>query len=315
MNIIVGKILNLNEDGIEALKATIKNLIDQVANLSSLNLSELGSVIIPEDFGEALINFQKEKGLPIGYTNNAHAKARAKVLNYISGSRRECTIFIDKEIIACLYDKGAQPLAINTIHHELCHVHDYFYKNRLFSIEDRAFDDYLLSRLYDNSWGLWSEYFALRKSAPTIPLGSDLDIPFLKELVEEISSEIEEHIKEYRLDADINKLFPIIDSKVGFLLTMTVTCLGRIHGLGDYAENIIEGTTEIDFKNLFGKNEFNETWKSLWVELEIIYNKYPDWNGMEVFDELNEIVLNTWNLFGIFPEKTERNELYIDVPL
>ncbi|MGE7430699.1 hypothetical protein ACQKLM_21615 [Bacillus thuringiensis] len=314
MNIIIGKIFNLNEDGIEGLKITIKDLIDQLSSLSKLNLSELENVIIPENFGEALMNFQREKGLPIGYTDNEHARARAKVLNYISGSRKRCAIFIDKEIIGCLYDKDVQPLAINTIHHELCHVHDYFYKNKLFSSEDRTFNDYLLGRLYDNSWGLWSEYFALRKSASTIPLGSDLDIPFLKELVELISSEIEQHIKEYRFDADINKLFSIVDSKVSFLLTMTVTCLGRIHGLGDYDEDMLEGTAEIDFKNLFGKNEFNETWKNLWIELEGIYNKYPDWSGMEVFEGLNEIVLKTWNLFGIFPEKTKENELYIDVP-
>ncbi len=58
---------------------------------------------------------------------------------------------------------------------------------------------------------------------------------------------------------------------------------------------------------------FKETWSLLESELLILFKDYPNWNGIELFNKLNEITLQLWNELGIFPEDRGSN-LFIDVP-
>lgn len=70
--------------------------------------------------------------------------------------KKRCTIFLEKHIVAGLYRQDTQQFSINTIHHELCHVHDDFIKMNIFNSDSKLLGDTELStRLYDNAWGAW----------------------------------------------------------------------------------------------------------------------------------------------------------------
>ena len=43
-------------------------------------------------------------------------------------------------------------------------------------------------------------------------------------------------------------------------------------------------------------------------------DKYPIWNGPEIFDELVETVLKSINEFEVYPQDTARG-LYYDIPV
>lgn len=249
-----------------------------------------------------MISFQRKHQLLEGFTHNEHAKAYAKVLDYKVNGEKKCTIFLEKHIVAGLYSDKTQQFSVNTIHHELCHVYDDFNKMNIFNQDGKLLGDTELStRLYDSAWGAWSEYFALRTSALTLPKDSDLLIPFLIDVVEDTKEKIQEEISDYRLHGDMVKFFPEFEERVYFLIKMAATVIGNIHG--------VKGLKD----ELFKESYFNDTWKNLWDALSEIYNIYPNWSGLANFDLVSNVVKETWNMFGIYPKMTEEG-LYIHIP-
>lgn len=160
-----------------------------------------------------------------------------------------------------------------------------------------------------SAWGAWSEYFALRTSALTLPKDSDLLIPFLIDVVEDTKEKIQEDISDYRFHGDMNRLFPKFEERVYFLIKMAATVIGNIHGVKGLTDEMYS-----KFKGgLFKESYFNDTWKNLWDALSEIYNTYPNWSGLADLDPVSNVVKETWNMFGIYPEMTEKG-LYIHVP-
>ncbi|WP_043933815.1 hypothetical protein [Bacillus sp. EB01] len=310
MEFIIKKFFEMPDERIQQLQKALKTIILDLQKQSQLNLSLLESIIVPDDFGKELVSFQREHKLLEGFTHNEHARAFAKVLDYKVNGEKRCTIFLDKHIVAGLYGEETQQFFINTIHHELCHVHDDFNMMNIFGSDSKRFGDTELStRLYDSAWGAWSEYFALRTSASTLPKDSDLLIPFLIDVVNDTKEKIQEEINLYRYHRDLGKFFPQFEERVYFLIKMAATVIGNIHGATWLPDELV-----INHKNeLFKENYFEESWKNLWDALDKIYGTYPNWSGLSDFDPVSKVVEETWNAFGIFPEMTEEG-LYIHVP-
>ncbi|WP_394190963.1 hypothetical protein [Paenisporosarcina quisquiliarum] len=310
MEIVINKFFEINEEGIQQLKERLKTLILQLQELSQLDLSLLESFVVPDDFEKELILFQRKHHLLEGFTHNEHAKAYAKVLDYKVNGKKRCTIFLDKHIVGGLYGEETQQFSINTIHHELCHVHDDFNKMNIFSAESQLLGDTELStRLYDHAWGAWSEYFALRTSAPTLPEDSDLLIPFLVDVVEDTKEKIRKEIMQYRFHGDMGKFFPQFEESVYFLIKMAATVIGNIHGSKWLPEDMVVSLKD----ELFKESYFGDSWKNLWDALAEIYNTYPKWTRMSDFEPVSVVVEKTWNAFGIYPVMTDQG-FYIHIP-
>ena len=159
-----------SEDEKDNIKQTLKQLIE-VTLSKNLNIESLSRIIVPEDFGEIIESFQREYGLlEKGYTNNELGQAVGKTMTYCENGVKYRVIIIRKEIVLGIFVDKSKQLAAHTIHHELCHVHDEYYKSLMFTEESRiGYTNDLQHVLNIHSDVIWGEYIACRLSASTIP--------------------------------------------------------------------------------------------------------------------------------------------------
>jgi len=206
-------IINSKELKDNNLVDIVKDTFDRmIVQLNKLNLSSLQFIIVPDDFGEELIHFQREHGLREGYTNNEIGTAMGKVLTYVEDGIVRSSIFFNWLVIFTLFDKDKNPNAVHTLHHEFCHVHDDYIKYKAFGVtnpEDLFLDttDRVGQISYAHAELIWSEYIATRISSDSRPLGHDMYVNSLIELLPTTQDECEAAILRYRTERDLLKLF------------------------------------------------------------------------------------------------------------
>lgn len=297
----------IREDQIENVRTNIDSLINQLSD--GLILTSLKKIVIPEDFGEEILALQKEYGsTEVGHTNNEFGTAIAKVLHYRKDGEIFHTIVLDKMLIHMMFTEETQNTAVHFFHHELCHVHDEYLKERIYDLEGRA--GYGLEHiLCVHSDVLWSEYVAERLANRTIDfeLLEEKYIPNLFDNISKLEEFAEERIGEYREHRDIGRLFREIQGVSSTMLKYTANIQGYIQGI-----NVDRLTKTLDDALL--QTSFGEVWLGLGVELKSLYDSYPNWDGISQLERLSLVVLKHWNDLGIYPKPTENNGIYIDVP-
>lgn len=304
---IVIKTKEIRDDQIENVRINIKSLIDQLSE--GLILVSLKKIVVPEDFGEEILALQREYGsTEVGHTNNEFGTAIAKVLHYRKDGEIFHTIVLDKLLIHMLFTEKTQNSAVHYFHHELCHVHDEYLKERIYDLESRA--GYGLGHiLLVHSDVIWSEYVAERLANRTIDI-KQLEKSYIPNLFDNIikSKEIAaEKICQYRKHRDVDRLFQEIQALSNTMLILTANTQGYIQGI-----NSVELTKVLDDALL--ETSFGQVWIGLGVELKSLYEIYPDWDGIAQLERLSLVVLKHWNDLGIYPRPIENNGLYIDVP-
>ncbi|MGE8207464.1 hypothetical protein ACQKP0_23545 [Heyndrickxia sp. NPDC080065] len=307
MEIIINN-REFDENMVIAIKQAFEQIIEQ---LQELNLGSLQYIIVPDDFGKELIEFQQQNGLREGYTNNEFGIAVGKVLSYLDDGDFKTTIFFDPRIIYALFDENLKQNSIHYIHHEFCHVHDDYEKYRAFGVIDleEAFfnsSDKVSQVAYAHADLIWSEYIATKLSAPSKPENHDIYVESLLSLIPNTKKQCEEEIKAYRADGNIDKLFGEIQLSTSQLLKVTAYFIGYCHGY-----NIDPPTEMNDFVEQY--TYLDGVWGELPDKLNKLYESYGTWDDVKVFNQLADMVLILWGNLGVYP-KNKDCQLYISVP-
>jgi hypothetical protein len=301
---------------IEQQRKPFKDLIGQLAQ--GLKLKSLEYIIIPKDFETQLYMFQRSKGLREECTDNETVVTIGKNINYVEVEELKTSIFLHPSIIQNLSSESIDDVlgAIHTIKHELCHSHDTYLKSKIISL------DFIIDKEGDFDWvlklhadSIWSEYIANKLSKSIINKnGNELvmpteavleqDISMLLASIFEVETDVHKYIDRYRKHQDIMRLYLEIQESSGFLLKMMSAVYGSLCCCEDAIKSL-----DIEIK---GTCVF-EIWKSLCQSLDNLNSNYPNWSGIQEFDELSQVVLETWNILGIFPRVAGSN-LFIDVP-
>jgi len=301
---------------IEKLRGPFEDLMSKLAQ--GLELDSLKYIIISEDFKTELFKFQKSKGLREGCTENEVGVAGGKVVAYIEAGELEHIIFLHPNVFGLLFSNESNDVlnGIQIMRHELCHVHDDYLKSKVLSF------DFITNQEKDFEWALklhadsiWSEFIANKLSKITVEIeGTKIstptlvsftqDIPLFIDSIFKMKADTKNYIDAYRTHRDITRLYLEIQKCSTFFFTMA----GRIYGLLSLYEEPLEILDE-GIKKTYAF----EIWKPLCQSLDALNSRYPNWSGVQEFDELSQVVLKTWNILGIYPRVTESG-LYIDVP-
>lgn len=304
----------INAEWENETKELLRSIVKRLSQ--GLNLESLDYIIIPKDFPSELFAFQREKGLREEYTRDELGTAAAKTLSYFKDGGFTQSIFLDSNKFFLDPAKSEDlEVAVFLINHELCHIHDGYTKYKTIGWCHKPQKN-LSVILKNRADDIWSEYIANRLALRKINVNGNLEMTFspivlgydLSLLLDRIplaKNKIEKSIFEYRYHANINQLLEEVIENASQLLKATGRLYGHIHGLNLF-----------DTKQLnddISKTYFKNTWDSIGPILQELYKKYPYWSSSNELNDLSEIVLKTWNIFGIFPRDTNQG-IYVDVP-
>jgi hypothetical protein len=325
MTKIIIKSSIFTEEQIVCLNQTLGQAIHDFSK--SLSFESLESVVVTESLFEDISQYQKKYNLLETNNNNEHGQVIAKVLKHSRNGSFMQTIFISDRLVYGLFTENYQTV-YHYIHHELCHVHDNYYLNKIYTPENmKAKRGQLLEyKLRIHADIIWSEYIAERLSAETANAENiSMDIDHFLHLEKSIKLEIDKEINLYRFSSNINKLLAYVEESTSLLLKLAATLIGISVGLKHISnddndddhnnnthrnETILVMIQELKDKNSF----FSEIWDRLDLELNELYKSYPNWDDVYELDKLGEVILLCWNELGIFP--ANRGEgLFIDVPM
>lgn len=305
------------------------NLIDflniKITELSrEIELSTLEKLIITNKFTDDVIRIQKEyESNEYGHTNRDDGIAVAKVLSGKVNGKLSQTIVINDYILEDLFSSNQTvcQCSFHTLHHELCHVHDGFYQDIMFSQEARMGKG--LSKLEHNlvchANVIWGEYIAVRLSATSIPIRDasialytdDLRLSNLFKQIESCEKNLSRAIIEYRLHRDIDKLFKVFQEDVSMLLIIAATVQGYIDGLGLSNDKEMMDLVDENIKQTY----FYEVWVKQCESLRMLYDLYPNWNDVYELKDLGKVIQLCWNKLGIYPKDIpEKDYFWISVP-
>lgn len=288
-----------DNDLADHVKGLLIRIIDQ---LPELDLSALEYIVIPDDFGKEMGDFQKKYGLPVGYTNNEFGVAMGKALSYIDGDQMKVSIFIDPKMIYLLFDEENRQKSIHLIHHELCHVHDDKIKYKAFGVIDleelfMKTPDKVRQVSYAHADLIWSEYIATRLSASSKPDGHTHYVDSLVTLLPETKEKCDKAIQSYLNDDGIEtkECFNEIQLTCSLLLKIVAYFLGYCHASDiDPPKEINEHVKQFPY--------LNGVWEELSPTLHKMYSTYGNWVSAGIYSCLAKHVLRLWENLGVYPK-------------
>jgi len=161
--------------------------------------------------------------------------------------------------------------------------------------------------LYQHSMNIWEEYIVPKMSASTKSIESAFDVEHLANLIKYTKQEMDKAVDEYFSDKDILKIFRRVQLLAGHLLKELSTLLGNLNGIFP-EKNAIEDVLDEGFRETY----IGDIWIKLKIALRDLELLYPKWDGVNVLNPLNEVVLLAWNTLRVYPvDKFEG--LYIEV--
>jgi hypothetical protein len=282
-------------------------LINLISNIESkLGISEEYKVIIPDDYKKDLIQFQKEKSLHEGFTDNEFGTGFGITLTYYENGYMKVVAFISKFMLFHAFgeDSELKPAGINAISHELAHVKDHLTMQNFYDCVENKYaynniDDIATSY----SSGIWREYFASRLSMSlyTKDYPSDLytsEIEHLAECISKVNSRASSYIDSHRADNDDAKLVCSILKDMSSVLKMYARLLGNIFFFkGERVDK------EFDF--IIDKIEvtfFKGILITLRTQLDLLYCEYPCFSKY-TFCDLNNVFHKYIHNYGLSLEQ------------
>ena len=229
----------------QPLKQHYEYIIASLATkiLETQYLKYIDRIIIPEDFIQAVLEFQDAHclGKP-SVTDNEFGRAYGKIL--YDTERKKYSVFIDKQLALFILDDelfelffskldndhynavlNQRMLSLNILAHELSHVE--------FQIRVKTPDPQrsLSSMLGQQAYILLDEYFACRKAALLFPKSlADDDERFIYDLEKRISNERWDY-KTGKID--LNQFCKQFHSLTEMALIRLVSVLGSFHAIDD----------------------------------------------------------------------------------
>lgn len=296
----------------------INFLYEKIAEIGEIiELSSLEKLIITDHFTDDVLRIQKEYGSREGgHTDQKDGVAVAKVLHTgIKDNSIRQTIVMNDYLLQGFFTPELAQKSFHLLHHELCHVHDNFYKNKIFTSEGRQGRglnklEHTLICIADT---IWSEYVAVRLSSNSVPLSPtpDLFIAYLFLLIDSCKEKIDKEIGKYRWHGDIGSLFDLLQKETSLLFKIAATVQAYFDGLG-LVEHKIANIVNEKVKSSY----FQKCWIKQWNALKRLFNIYPNWDDVYKLRELGEAVQTCWSSMGIYTKYIENGDsIYVDVPL
>jgi hypothetical protein len=248
----------------------------------------------------------------------------AMALTYNNDGEDKKIIFISKIIALAIIDDNAfsaltedvkdqcadaRQSAINYIHHELLHVHEFSMIKSAFKNDNTSkITDILTKDFRALAQVVWSEYYACRLSCKTCNNFTS-EIDNLIDQANLVKERMDDEINKYRYHADINKLIKELSERLKTLLNYAAYLHGKLFALDDNFR--LECINKID--DLLKETILYETWVTMGDDFDNLFSTFPNWQDRSIFDKLGNTIKIIINKLGFFPEVTSEG-VYYSVP-
>jgi len=278
---------------LESCRQVIKQGIRQ-----GLNLFRLDEIVICQNFQQKVLTFQSSVGLPQELTIEEGYGACAKIIWHPRSSQdKRAKIFINANLF--LSPDGSEAfsanvLALQTLAHELGHVHNDSYVADEFGYDDIPilWGNPALITLYISKC-IWSECHAeFVASTLDINGGLERNLRALRSVQDVTLSVVPCAHSQYQQDKDIFRLWSAI-------VTQSSIHLQAIGRIASYVTFVQTRTARESMRDFFGVFDF-VSW-SLISELRNLRPHFRQWHTWS-WTELQKVVKDMWVMCGVRPE-------------
>ncbi|ADH10046.1 hypothetical protein ABR780_19055 [Bacillus cereus] len=300
--IVIDKLDEIEEEYTEKMKEHVEIIVEWLSK--GLDLSRLDYIYFPNDFDKAILEFQIEQGISErGVTNNAMGTTFGKTIELEVNGELKDRIFLRKEILLqLLLGEGyAQKLSLNTLHHELCHVHDNNDLAKMFDFQAELDmeSDTIYSVLNAHAMNIFSEYIVPKMAVTTKDPNTIIDTNFLADIISYTQKEVKKDIEKYQNgEINIYNFFGELQLKTSHLLKVFSTIIGELDGITKETELINEQLLDSFISNY----QISDCWFSLKSALRGLNKTYPNWTQVAEIEPLKKCILKTWNTYGVYPD-------------
>jgi hypothetical protein len=309
----------VQESWIDKLQSVIISLIYGLVRLTPpLDFRRMYRIIVTENFSETLNDLSelKQTGNKISYTNEEYAVAVAKIVLLPVADGIEIVPVFASQYLSALISEDINSdnfrYTLHLMHHEFCHVHD---ENKKID----ALRDVILKQSYKGKESFlfplaescWAEYIANFMSANTAMDSNIFDTTnSLNEAILRTKNRITEKIDHYRYNADLQHLLEVFERDGKFLIKAAAYTLGYLDGLNTNLETINKTTA-----TTLNGSYFEKIWKRLHIVLTEMRERYQeDWNGIQFYQELADIVDEYYKTMGFVLSTVEDDQTYVSIP-
>lgn len=269
----------------------ILELIDEID--PGLELASLSSVRTSSNYRGLLEEISKDLGRTIVATERESGVGVAMVIP--DGEMN--ILAVDTGILEYLFDPDVAVMltTLNLLHHELAHIHDGAVKRR--NLPDvwmkRRLDgwSYYTNRIAQSAW---DEYYAERRSYPTLPRRESLRIPILETEIPKTAQAIRNAVSAHQLHSSMDVLVPAVFQEVGFLFQLAGYALGTLAAAEKPLEEVHAGAASVLRASRFGRH-----WDALAEHLDLLWRAHGAWPDGEIFAPLEAMVLTTLKELGV----------------
>lgn len=255
----------------------------------TLDLSNLRSVRSSDDYPALIAGIAKEVGKPCAPTERRDASGMAMVIHGPDGD----VVALHTGVIRAVFgsDGDLADLALWTVHHELSHVHDWAVKTRNIGSEPYTRQPSYFFPLADH---IWSEYFADRRSFPSMPGGKSVHTDVLVTNLAKVASTAKSALARARVQDSPSPLLNEVVPEVSFLLTLTAYVLGALAGAGATL-----GQEHPSVAAAITGSCLEQAWPVLAAHLDTMAATHGNWSGIEVYRPLEDAVQGVFARLGI----------------
>lgn len=315
---------------IPMMETTMESVVNKLAELDDpkIDLTNLRSIHFTENYCNELFAFQRSVGIREYATSNKIGRGYAQVVYVDSSKSNELSgyhIFCDKMIPAVimigqfvedhseqfpkeLIDKICieKKQYLRVLRHELAHVEDENNQRNMDWIE-HAFDSKSVKTLLQSiALRLWEEYYACKRSSfggmqslydDFTSLVRDLDIA-------------ETEICDMRWNYNNMKmsLDDFVTSLIRYIRMALICCC---YFMGHY--DLFYNTVSDILQWSAIPSRFTRFIPELWCILRDMNSSYPNWTGIDILDNLSEIIKECINCFEIHL-RNEGAGIYYEIP-
>ncbi|MDF2605832.1 MAG: hypothetical protein K0S34_22 [Bacillales bacterium] len=313
---------------IENYRKSILSVYMQLEQI--LDTSLLNSIIIPEDYKNELFEFQRKNGHSEFVTENEYGKGHAQVVS--SESENGDTVYnviINKSVIfALVSDDALQRIkdylaedeqyislfnarlrAINTIFHELVHVHEHSINNNIEWLQKIDEKTDLQNQYKRLALRCWSEYFACRIASATFNFKPENCYEIIG-TCKDVELMLQKKRSKYNCRIITLDEFVIeFHNYTNFILKKIASEHGNLFSLMDEREDVIQM-----LENRLEETYIKKIWFESGKELDKLFDKYPNWEDHTILDGLIELIVKYHNQFEIYINETPEG-IHYDIPV
>jgi len=307
------QVSGLDDERANELGQFVAALVQSLAN--SLDLAALEKIWLTNCYREAVASIDRgfDASEQLAPTNEVFATGVAMVVHVKRGDEFKCQVVVELGLAgSALYaeDEATRTMAIATLVHELAHVHDFGAQCRMMpQIMFKSIPNSLSAWLYRVIGGVWSEYFACWYAAPIdeATLGPLVET-FLKAL-DSFPEIVRQEIIAYRTSADIDHLIKVVENRYGALFRFAGYVIGHLEGV---KVSLAEARPD-DWAKIQACG-FVPTWEALTSALHKMHDAYPNWSGLEAYDDVGNVFCTFLRERGIDLQSRDQG-FHINVPV